>query len=237
VVSVVLVAAIPTLEALAVAVVLTDGSAGRTPPGLVAVSSDGFDALLVAVCDVLAAAADTEESGGARRSVDGAQSSIPVRATGEVMNEQRVFEAIETGEEYETDGRTVTDADMRLFAGATGATDPIHVDREYADAHPLVDDVVAQGTLLLAIADGFVVDAIAGDAALSMNYGHDEVRYLDSVSPGETVHGEVVVTETEPKDEEWGIVKAQAELVTTDGRTVLIDEHRLLVATAAHSEV
>lgn len=147
------------------------------------------------------------------------------------MVERRVFEEFEEGEQYETDGRTVTDSDIRMFVGATGSTDPIHIDREYAGAHPLVDDVVLQGTLLLGIADGFLVDAIAGDAALAMNYGHEDVRYLGGVSPGETVHASIEITDTSKRDGEWGLVTARIELRTPNGETVLIDNHKLLVAT------
>ncbi|WP_436347152.1 MaoC family dehydratase [Natronorubrum sp. FCH18a] len=147
------------------------------------------------------------------------------------MSEQRVFEDFETGEQYETDGRTVTDSDIRLFVGASGSTDPIHIDRAYATDHPLVEDVVLQGTLLLGIADGFLVDAVASDAALAMNYGHDDVRYLEAVSPGETVHGEIEITATERRNEEWGLVTARVELVNEEGAVAVVDVHNLLVAT------
>lgn len=153
------------------------------------------------------------------------------------MADRRVFEEFETGEQYETDGRTVTDSDIRMFAGASGSTDPIHVDREYAANHPLVDDVVTQGTLLLGIADGLLVDAVASDAALSMNYGHDEVRYLESVTPGETVHAEIEITGTERKGDEWGMLETRVELVTADGETAVVDDHRLLVATSDNDAV
>ncbi|WP_254525921.1 MaoC family dehydratase [Natrinema caseinilyticum] len=148
------------------------------------------------------------------------------------MADSRVFEDFDVGEQYETDGRTVTDSDIRLFIGATDATDPIHVDRDYAADHPLVDDVVAQGTLLLGIANGFLVEAVASDAALVMNYGHDEVRYLESVSPGETVRGEIEITDTERRTDEWGLVTARNELVTDGGKTAVVDVHTMLVATA-----
>lgn len=153
------------------------------------------------------------------------------------MDDRRTFEAFEVGEQYETDGRTVTDSDVRMFVGASGSTDPIHVDREYAAAHPLVDDVVLQGTLLLGIADGFLVEMVAGDAALSMNYGHDEVRYLKSVSPGETVHAKIEITDTERRSDDWGLVTARVELVNQDDETTVIDIHRLLIATAENEAV
>ncbi|WP_255152069.1 MaoC family dehydratase [Halorarius halobius] len=153
------------------------------------------------------------------------------------MTARRTFAEFEEDESYVTEGRTVTDSDVRMFVGATGSTDPIHVDREYADAHPLVDDVVLQGTLLLGIADGFLVDAVASDAALAMNLGHRNVRYLAPVSPGDTVHGEVAVTGLRERNEEWGVVECRVELVDADDETVVVDDHDLLVATAANPAV
>jgi len=153
------------------------------------------------------------------------------------MTARRTFEEFEEGETYETTGRTVTDSDIRMFVGATGSADPIHLDREYADAHPLIDDVVLQGTLLLGIADGFLVDAVAGDAALAMNYGHQDVRYLEAVSPGDTVHGTVEVTDLQERNEEWGVVSCRVELLDEDDRTVVVDNHDLLVATVANPNV
>ena len=153
------------------------------------------------------------------------------------MSARRTFGEFEAGEYYETDGRTVTDSDVRMFTGATGSTDPIHIDREYAAAHPLVDDVVLQGTLLLGIADGFLVDAVAGKAALAMNYGHDDVRYIESVSPGETVHAEIEITNTERQNDEWGLITAHVELINQDDETVVVDIHNLLVATAGNENL
>lgn len=150
------------------------------------------------------------------------------------MSQRRTFEEFEVGQVQRTDGRTVTDSDIRLFIGATGSTDPIHTDREYADSHPLVDDVVLQGTLLLGIADGFLVDAVASKAALAMNYGHQDVRYLEPVSPGETVHGEVTVTDQTERNEEWGILECRVELLDPADQMLVVDIHDLLVATAAN---
>lgn len=149
----------------------------------------------------------------------------------------RTFADFETGEEYETDGRTVTDSDIRMFVGASGSTDPIHIDREYAANHPLVEDVVLQGTLLLSIADGFLVDAIASDAALAMNYGHDEVRYLEPVSPSDTVHAEIEIIGTERRSEDWGLVTTRVELLTQDGNVAVVDVHNLLVATVENDAI
>lgn len=150
---------------------------------------------------------------------------------------ERTFEDFEVDETYRTSGRTVTESDIRMFVGATGSTDPIHVDHEYAENHPLIENVVAQGTLALGLTDGLVVEAVAGDAALSMNYGHDEVRYLAPVYPGDTLSATVEVVETTRRDEEWGVVVVDVEVQNQDDRTVLVETHRLLVATAENPAV
>ncbi|MEF8905059.1 MAG: MaoC family dehydratase N-terminal domain-containing protein [Haloarculaceae archaeon] len=48
---------------------------------------------------------------------------------------ERTFEDFEVGQRFETGGRTATEADIRMFVGATGPTDPIHVDHDYAADH------------------------------------------------------------------------------------------------------
>ena len=162
--------------------------------------------------------------------------SIPTLSD-QFMTNERVYEEFEKGEIHQTSGRTVTESDIRMFVGATGSTDPIHVDHEYAAEHPLVDRVVAQGTLALGITDGLVVEAVAGEAALSMNYGHDKVRYLAPVYPGDTLSATVEIVETTRRDEEWGVVVVDVEVRNHDNRMVLVETHRLLVATAENPAV
>lgn len=147
------------------------------------------------------------------------------------MCAQRTFGKFNVGDSFETEGRTVTEADIRLFVGATGSTDPIHVDHEYADAHPLVEGVVAQGTLTLGVVDGLIAEAVATDAALAMNYGQDDVRYPAPVHPGDTIAATAEVVETDRKDEDWGVVVTDVTATNQSGRTVFVETHRFLIAT------
>ena len=43
---------------------------------------------------------------------------------------RRFFDDIEVGEEYESPGRTVTEADIVLFAGVSGDFNVVHTDAE-----------------------------------------------------------------------------------------------------------
>ncbi|WP_227378174.1 MaoC family dehydratase [Haladaptatus halobius] len=146
----------------------------------------------------------------------------------------RTFESFDVGETFHSRGRTVTESDIRMFIGATDAADPIHVDHEYAEAHPLVETVCAQGTLLLGIADGLLVDKLANNAALAMNYGHDKVRYLTAVYPGDTLTATLEITATDRQNDEWGKLTIRIDMVNQNDERVLIDIHRLLVGTDAN---
>ena len=42
------------------------------------------------------------------------------------------FDDLDVGQEWESLGRTVTEADITNFAGLSGDFNPIHVDHEYA---------------------------------------------------------------------------------------------------------
>ena len=63
------------------------------------------------------------------------------------------FDGLEEGDEWESPGRTVTEADVVNFAGISGDFNPIHVDH-HASAEGPFGKPVAHGLLGLAIASG-----------------------------------------------------------------------------------
>lgn len=65
----------------------------------------------------------------------------------------KTFEELEIGLEIETPGRTITEADVVLFAGLSGDQNPLHTDAEYAKG-TLFGERVAHGILGLAVASG-----------------------------------------------------------------------------------
>lgn len=144
--------------------------------------------------------------------------------------EPRVFEEYEVGETYHTRGRTVTHSDIRMWIGATDGTHPNHVNSEYAADHPVFDDIVAPGVYTLGLADAFCAKTVSRPAAYGMNYGHDNVRYLAPVYVGDTVSGSVTITETESKDDTWGLLTLDVELTNQNDETVLVEDHKMLIA-------
>lgn len=63
------------------------------------------------------------------------------------------FDDVDTGQEWESQGRTVTEADIVNFAGLSGDYNPIHIDHEFARSTPFRQPV-AHGLLIWAISSG-----------------------------------------------------------------------------------
>jgi 3-hydroxybutyryl-CoA dehydratase len=66
------------------------------------------------------------------------------------------FDDVEVGQEWESSGRTVTEADVVNFAGVSGDFNPIHMDHEYAKTTPFRRPI-AHGLLVFAMGSGLGV--------------------------------------------------------------------------------
>jgi acyl dehydratase len=66
------------------------------------------------------------------------------------------FDDVEIGQEWESSGRTVTEADVVNFAGVSGDFNPIHMDHEFAKTTPFRRPI-AHGLLVFAIGSGLGV--------------------------------------------------------------------------------
>jgi acyl dehydratase len=66
------------------------------------------------------------------------------------------FDDVEVGQEWESSGRTVTEADVVNFAGVSGDFNPIHMDHEFAKTTPFRRPI-AHGLLVFAIGSGLGV--------------------------------------------------------------------------------
>src|SRR4051794_25790709 len=63
------------------------------------------------------------------------------------------FDDVEVGQEWESLGRTITEADIVNFAGLSGDFNPIHTDHEFARSTPFRRPV-AHGLLIWAVSSG-----------------------------------------------------------------------------------
>ena len=67
--------------------------------------------------------------------------------------EHLYFDDLEVGREWESPGRTITEADVACFAGLSGDFNPIHVDHHFARRMPYRRPI-AHGLLVLSVGSG-----------------------------------------------------------------------------------
>lgn len=145
------------------------------------------------------------------------------------MASRKYFEDFEIGDEFESRGRTVTEADIRMFIGATGADHPNHTDAEYCRTHPIFRQPCAPGVLALSVVDGFIADEITRKCAVVLNYGHDRIRYLRPVYPGDTLRAKIRVAGRSEKNGRWGVLTLEAHAHNQRGELVLVNVNKLLI--------
>ncbi len=97
----------------------------------------------------------------------------------------RYFEEFEVGESIETPARTITEADVVMFAGLSGDYNPLHTDAEFAK-ETMFGERIAHGMLGLSIVSGLAwrtgfMEGTA-DALISV-----ETKFRNAVKFGDTI--------------------------------------------------
>lgn len=96
------------------------------------------------------------------------------------------FEDYEIGQEIQTPGRTITEADIVMFAGLSGDYNSIHVDAEYAKEMPF-GERIAHGLLGLSVASGLATRAGFIEGTVQAFTGL-EWKFKKAIYIGDTVH-------------------------------------------------
>mgnify|MGYP005852015171 CR=1 FL=1 len=106
------------------------------------------------------------------------------------------YEELEPGDEWESPGRTITEADVAQFAGVSGDFNPLHMDHDFARASAF-GKPVAHGLLGLAIASGLAAHSprVATQAFLAI----DAWRFVKPIPFGQTVRLLNRVEEIQPQ--------------------------------------
>lgn len=143
------------------------------------------------------------------------------------MFQEQYFEDYVLATSRQTQGRTITEADIVLHAGQTGDFYPHHVDAEWCKAQPF-QQRIAHGTLVFSVAIGMTAGVIN---PLAISYGYDRLRFLKPVFIGDTIHVKVSIQEKRdhPKRPDHGIVVERCEVFNQHQELVLVCEHLLLV--------
>jgi len=103
------------------------------------------------------------------------------------------FEDFEPGYKVQTGGRTISEADIMMFAGLSGDWNPVHVDAEYAKTG-LFGERVAHGLLGLSIASGLAMQMGFLDRTVEAFTGLDW-KFRAPIKMGDTIRVEAEVKE------------------------------------------
>jgi 3-hydroxybutyryl-CoA dehydratase len=135
------------------------------------------------------------------------------------------FEDFKVGQKEVTRGRTVTEADVTMFAALSGDWYPLHVNEEVAKKS-LFGGRIAHGFLVLSIASGFVTPY---EVALIAFYGMDKVRFTGPTRLGDTIHLETEVIELKDKGD-LGVLSSQWRIKNQRGEDVAVLVTKVAVA-------
>jgi len=127
------------------------------------------------------------------------------------------FDDVKMGEKIITRGRTITEADIVMFAALSGDWYELHVNKEVAKNSPF-GERIAHGMLVLSIATGFITPY---ETAVIAFYGMDKVRFVGATKIGDTIHVESEVVELKDKGTH-GVVSHVVHVKNQHGEDVAI---------------
>ena len=142
------------------------------------------------------------------------------------MSEMRYFEDFQIGDKIVTRGRTITEADIVMFAAFTGDWHPLHTDVEYAKKGPFKERI-AHGFLILSVASGLLP---LSEIAIIAFYGIDKLRFVNPVKLLDTIHVEFETVEKQEKDQRGGVITFQQTVRNQRGEEVAVGTMRTFIA-------
>ncbi len=87
-------------------------------------------------------------------------------------------------------GKTITDADILMFAGVSGDTNPVHLNEEFA-AGTAFQGRIAHGMLTASLISTVLGTKLPGPGCV---YLSQNLKFLAPVRVGDTVRAEVIIT-------------------------------------------
>jgi acyl dehydratase len=131
------------------------------------------------------------------------------------------WEEWEIGREWETAGRTMTEAAIELCAGLSGDYNPLHTDEEFARRGPF-GSRVAHGPLVYLFAAGLIFQLHLYDDTLVAFLGFDKLHFTGPVRIGDTVRARIRVTDRrETSKPDRGVVTRQLSVLNQRDEVVL----------------
>ena len=140
------------------------------------------------------------------------------------MNPQNGYdvEALSVGMSAEI-AKTITDADLVLFAGVSTDVNAVHMDEEFGQT-TMFGGRIAHGMLSASLISAVLGNRLPGPGAI---YLSQSLRFRAPVRPGDTVRARATVKEVVPEKS-----RVVLDTVCTVGGKVVIDGEATLMATS-----
>jgi acyl dehydratase len=143
------------------------------------------------------------------------------------LEQPRCFEDIEVDDEYVSPGRTVTEADIVIFAGLSGDYNVLHTDAEHMKSS-IFGERIAHGLLGLSIQHGLLRRSmIAGpeERLVTLKW-----KFKGPIKIGDTLHVRArVVAVTDADEPGWGRVSMERLVLNQHGQVVQQGETEHLI--------
>jgi len=94
-----------------------------------------------------------------------------------------------------TFAKTITEADIVLFAGASGDNNAVHINQEFAATTPF-KSCIAHGMLTASVISAAIANKLPGPGTI---YLQQSLEFKAPVRAGDTVHATVSVRELKPE--------------------------------------
>jgi len=147
------------------------------------------------------------------------------------MNEGGGVPGVRVGEKFVSPGRTITEADIVMFAALTGDWTELHTNAEYVKK-TIFGQRIAHGLLTLSVASGLALRArrLSSLEVVAL-LGLDDVKFTAPVFIGDTIWVESEVVEVRPSKSRpgTGVVRLRNVVRNQRNEVVVMYETALMV--------
>jgi acyl dehydratase len=138
------------------------------------------------------------------------------------------YEDLEIGHASTSPGRTITEADIMIFAGLTGDLVELHTNEEVA-RRSRFGRRIAHGALVFSTSVGLATRMHLLDDCLLAFAGVDHLRFVEPVGIGDTIHITKRVIERREVGADSGVVTFETRVLNQHDTLVVIYHDKLLV--------